>query len=151
MANPDDSLASCPSWPELQNGSAFEFMRLPAELRRLIYHFYFCDTDSEGYLYNPDTGCLTHANGRPIDMDLRLTCGLVARETQHMALQSNTIIFRTGGPQIRQQYLPPENLWAGRGVEWEYNEATAIWIAPDRDDYFNNYPLGALVQHSKFI
>ena len=51
-------------------------LRLPRELRDLIYEEYV--RVDGGYVYNPETNKLAHADGSPIDLSLRLVCRQLA-------------------------------------------------------------------------
>ncbi|KAH4603637.1 hypothetical protein HBI24_109770 [Parastagonospora nodorum] len=69
------------------------FFRLPRELRDKIY--IYCVSEDHGYLHDSSTGKLRLHDGRPIDNALMFTCKRVTRETQGLALRTNTITFRT--------------------------------------------------------
>ena len=68
-------------------------LRLPRELRDLIYEEYV--RVDGGYVYNPETNRLAHADGSPIDLSLRRVCRQLASEVQGLALKLNTITFET--------------------------------------------------------
>ncbi|KAI4636948.1 hypothetical protein J4E93_010738 [Alternaria ventricosa] len=63
--------------------------RLPQELRDEVYKHYF--TTRGGYLIDPTTNTLRAVDGKPINLSLRLTCHAIAKETEGLALQYNTI------------------------------------------------------------
>ncbi|KAF6828745.1 hypothetical protein CMUS01_08454 [Colletotrichum musicola] len=76
----------------------FEFLRLPREIRDMIYEEYFrldggyiCDTDA--FL----KGSLSTSGGGPVDLALVYTCKMVAEETENgnVALSFNTVTFTT--------------------------------------------------------
>lgn len=59
----------------------------------MIYEEYV--TTDDGYFFNFNSGKLTDAYGRTIDMSLIYTCRLIAAEMHGLALQRNTITFTT--------------------------------------------------------
>jgi hypothetical protein len=69
------------------------FLRLPRELRDLIYEYYF---DGEGgFKYDFVTNKLRWADGLSIDLSLVLACRQIAAETHGLALRTNTLRFKT--------------------------------------------------------
>jgi hypothetical protein len=64
---------------------------LSRELSDIIYEELL---GSEGYLYSPDTGKLTHANGSPIDLGLSLTCKQLHAESHEQTFRNRPITFR---------------------------------------------------------
>ncbi|KAF4994824.1 hypothetical protein FGRMN_5558 [Fusarium graminum] len=71
----------------------FPFLRLPNELRHIVYQAYFMLT--EGYSCNSQSGKLTTSDGEPIDLALMYTCSLIAAETKDLPLKHNIISFST--------------------------------------------------------
>jgi hypothetical protein len=67
--------------------------RIPRELRDEIYQYYVLEED--GYHHDSVTGKLRIANGDPIDLSLQYSCKRVAAEMDGLALEANTITFRT--------------------------------------------------------
>jgi hypothetical protein len=68
-------------------------LRLPRELRDLIYEYYF---DGEGgFKYDFVTNKLRWADGLSIDLSLVLACRQIAAETHGLALRTNTLRFKT--------------------------------------------------------
>ncbi|KAI4650329.1 uncharacterized protein J4E79_009598 [Alternaria viburni] len=63
--------------------------RLPQELRDEVYKHYF--TARGGYRIDPTTNTLRAVDGDPINLSLRSTCHTIAKETEGLALQYNTI------------------------------------------------------------
>ncbi|MCJ1330406.1 hypothetical protein MMC10_007089 [Thelotrema lepadinum] len=68
------------------------FLRLPREIRDIVYHYYVLEDD--GYHFDYDSGKL-RASGRPVDLALMYTNRLVNAEMQGLALGNNTITFST--------------------------------------------------------
>jgi len=66
-------------------------LRLPRELRDLIYEYYV-QADG-GYILNPETNKLVHADGTPICLSLALVCRQTQAEIDGLALQLNAITF----------------------------------------------------------
>ncbi|KAI1736120.1 hypothetical protein F4680DRAFT_275040 [Xylaria scruposa] len=79
----------------LSPSSSSPLLRLPRELRDIIYGFYLA-VDG-GYVYDFRTGKLRGADApdRPIDLALTFTCRQIAAEMRGVALGVNTIHFRT--------------------------------------------------------
>jgi hypothetical protein len=73
--------------------STSPLLRLPRELRDVIYEYYF--TEPDGLVYDHKTNALTRSNGDRIDLELMYTCHAVAQETKGLALRINHLIFRT--------------------------------------------------------
>ncbi|KAF6803476.1 hypothetical protein CSOJ01_10893 [Colletotrichum sojae] len=76
----------------------FEFLRLPREIRDMIYEEYF--RLDGGYLCDTDAflkGSLSTSSGEPVDLSLVYTCKMVAEETEYgnVALGFNTVTFTT--------------------------------------------------------
>lgn len=67
--------------------------RLPRELRDEVYKHYF--TTRDGYRIDPTKNTLRTSDGSPINLSLRLTCYAIAKETEGLALQYNTIHAKT--------------------------------------------------------
>ena len=68
-------------------------LRLPRELRDLIYEYY--TQVQGGYTYNFMTNKLTQADGRPISHSLVLACRQTAFELRNIFFRLNTITFST--------------------------------------------------------
>ena len=83
MSDADDSVKASDSLSNSYLG------RLPQELRDEVYKHYF--TTSDGYRIDPTTNTLRADDENPIDLSLRLTCHTIAKETEGLALQYNTI------------------------------------------------------------
>ncbi|KAF2437281.1 hypothetical protein P171DRAFT_425548 [Karstenula rhodostoma CBS 690.94] len=75
------------------NPSVFPFLRLPRELRDIIYRHYVDDRD--GYVYDFERNKLTHANGDRIDLSFSLVCRQISSEIAGVALDANEVVFRT--------------------------------------------------------
>lgn len=100
-SSPTMSVPKLPSTlPEIQSGAddgikASDSLynsylgRLPRELRDEIYKHYF--TTRDGYRIDPTTNTLRASDGSPINLSLRLTCYAIAKDTEGLALQYNTI------------------------------------------------------------
>ncbi|KAI1155177.1 hypothetical protein F4825DRAFT_447724 [Nemania diffusa] len=79
----------------LSPSSPSPLLRLPRELRDIIYGFYLAVYG--GYVYDFRAGKLRGADApdRPIDLALTFTCRQIAAEMRGVALGANTIHFRT--------------------------------------------------------
>ncbi|KAF2120334.1 hypothetical protein BDV96DRAFT_323726 [Lophiotrema nucula] len=83
----------------------FPFLRLPRELRDLVYEHYVAEKG--GYLYDFATYKLTTVDSQPIDLSLSRSCTLIATEMRGVALGTNAFRFKTG-------YTDDARLRAGR-------------------------------------
>lgn len=88
-----------PSRDAIQTMS-FSLLRLPRELRDMIYEQYFAVEN--GYLYDAELGKLTQADNSPILLCLSYTCRQVACEVRGLAFRINTITFSTSDLQREQ-------------------------------------------------
>ena len=70
------------------------FLRLPRELRDIIYEYYALD-EGNGYHFDPSSCKFKTSNGSPINLSLMYTCKLVAAEMHGVPLGTNTLIFST--------------------------------------------------------
>ncbi|KAL6151812.1 hypothetical protein ACJQWK_10288 [Exserohilum turcicum] len=70
------------------------FLRLPRELRDLIYDYYF--KIDGGYTHDFESNKLSRADGLPIDLSLIFVCRQLHSETQELPFNLNTIKFKTG-------------------------------------------------------
>ncbi|KAF2448786.1 hypothetical protein P171DRAFT_428802 [Karstenula rhodostoma CBS 690.94] len=68
-------------------------LRLPRELRDMIYRYYF--VRKGGYIYGFETKRLRSANNEPIDLVLACTCRQINQETEGVGLRVNPISFAT--------------------------------------------------------
>ncbi|KAI4672806.1 uncharacterized protein J4E78_001309 [Alternaria triticimaculans] len=66
--------------------------RLPRELRDEIYHYY---SQATGYYYDSTSGKLRMDGGECIDLSLQYACKRTLAEMRGIALEINTITFRT--------------------------------------------------------
>jgi hypothetical protein len=73
--------------------STCPFLRLPRELRDIIYTYYTAEPD--GVVYDPRKEKLTKANGDRIELAFVCTCRLVAKELGGLSLSLNKITFHT--------------------------------------------------------
>ena len=80
------------------------FLRLPRELRDIIYRYYLEEED--GYAFDYPSGKLRTLNNQSIDLALMYTCRSVAAEMSGKALRINQVTFRT-------VYSESERLTAG--------------------------------------
>lgn len=87
------------------------FLRLPAEVRLIIYRHYVV-LQGGRYFYNFAHNKLTAANNEPIDLSLMYTCKLIAAEMRGVALGTNTIYFSCVSSRDR-------GTWFGLPIAWE--------------------------------
>ncbi|KAF9871336.1 hypothetical protein CkaCkLH20_11257 [Colletotrichum karsti] len=106
----------------LSNG----FLRLPRELRDVIYKMYVtvdggykCDSNIlvESKLRGEARGRLTQANGEPIDLSLAYTCRIIANEMRGLALQTNNITFSTFYSDGLRCHLNAFDFWKKDGLD----------------------------------
>jgi hypothetical protein len=81
------------------------FLSLPCELRHHIYKEYIALHG--GYVFQPGSGKLADADGKPLDLALMYTCSFIASETKDLPFKYNSIAFST-------VYHPEWRAWAGR-------------------------------------
>ncbi|KAH7384705.1 hypothetical protein BKA66DRAFT_416675 [Pyrenochaeta sp. MPI-SDFR-AT-0127] len=103
-------------------------LQLPRELRDLIYRFYILDEG--GYIYNPATRKFKNANGRLIDLALSLTCRQVATEMRGLALELNTLTFKTWTPDTETERI--SNARFAETIQWldMHRNRSLIYAAP---------------------
>jgi hypothetical protein len=78
------------------------FLRLPRELRDLVYEHYF--RADGGFTYDFAANQLKQANGLPIPLSLTLVCRQIQNEVQGLALGLNTIAFTTSFTETTREY-----------------------------------------------
>lgn len=107
----------------------------------MVYKYYVAEEG--GYVFNFDTGKLRCASGHPIDLALLLTCRVIAEEMEGIALQRNTVTFRS-------EYSEAMSRRAARFQFWmdalERTEAGSLgfvkpWIVEEvRDEVGRKFP-----------
>lgn len=73
--------------------SVFPFLKLPRELRDLIYPYYVFEVD--GYHFDYSASTFRRADGRPLDLSLMYTCKMIRAEMHSIPLQTNLLVFAT--------------------------------------------------------
>lgn len=96
--------------------AAPHLLRLPHELRNIIFDYYF--HRDGGYVYSFESNKLTNTDGSVIDLSLVFTCRQLAVEMRGAAFRPNTITFRTFfSPATREKarcFMPPLVLYMQR-------------------------------------
>ena len=83
----------------------FPFLKLPRELRDMVYQHYVLEPD--GYHYDYDASTFRKFNGQPLDLSLTYTCKAIRVEMRYITLNTNRLVFTT-------VYSESERLRAGR-------------------------------------
>ena len=73
--------------------SVFPFLRLPRELRDIIYSYYALEAD--GLYFDYDASTFRKADGRPRDLSLVYTCKTIRAEMHDIPLKTNLLVFAT--------------------------------------------------------
>jgi hypothetical protein len=79
--------------PQSDSQSQSAFLRLPQELRDIIFEYALYELN--GFVYGFESNNLTRTNQEPINLALTLTCRTIAEETRGLVLELNTINFYT--------------------------------------------------------
>ena len=83
----------------------FPFLKLPRELRDMVYHHYVLEPDGYHFDYNANT--FRKFSGQPLDLSLLYTCKAIREEMRYVTLNINRLVFAT-------VYSESERLRAGR-------------------------------------
>ena len=112
--------------------SPSNFLRLPRELRDLIYQYYVLEYD--GYHYEYESGKFRTSNHRPINLALMYTCKAIAAEMYGVALGSNIITFSTACTKSlskRADFLNTQHPLLSRKRRWYVATIARACVTPE--------------------
>jgi hypothetical protein len=100
------------------------FLRLPRELRDIIYEQYVYEDG--GYVYNPETDKFANTDGSPITLSLSLVCRQLASELKGVAFRCNTLTFRTSFSEKSREDAGMHHAIVTK-IAWRKKEAVRIF------------------------
>jgi hypothetical protein len=112
----------------LSMASRSPLLELPRELRDCIYSYYFIAED--GLVFDYDTTRRSAFCNKPLDLNLQLTCRLLAKETRGLTFKLNTLHFSCSSGSL---ICPSLGQFTPLLDALITHKSTAIWLTGNLD------------------